>query len=328
MTNSLGDAPATVHPIRTVLGEIPSQQLGVLDAHNHAWIEPVPGAHPTAPVLNDFDAIQEELCRFRAAGGSGLLDCQPPGCGRNARRLAQLSAASGVHIITCTGFHRARYYQPDYPLFSMSSTEIAGLFLRELTVSVSETEHMASPIRAGFIKVALEQRWNECALNAIEAAAAVARETRDSIEIHTEKGALAEKAVLYFEAQGVKPQQLVLCHMDKRADSSLHAQLAKHGVLLEYDTFYRPRYNPEANLWPLIVKMVDLGLSEHVALATDMATTGLYQAPGNGPGLASLPGQIRSRLQNLGSPQTSIRQMLGANIASRLAGCKQNHVEA
>jgi len=98
----------------------------------------------------------------------------------------------------------------------------------------------------------------------------------------------------------------------------LHRELAQAGVLLEYDTFHRPKYDPEATLWPLIERMAAAGLDGAVALATDMADPALW-AYGGGPGPASLPGSIRSRLQALGLPPETITGMLGYNVATRLA---------
>jgi phosphotriesterase-related protein len=112
---------------------------------------------------------------------------------------------------------------------------------------------------------------------------------------------------------------MILCHMDKRPDFGLQRELAQAGVLLEYDTFYRPKYDPEANLWPLIERMAAAGLDGAVALATDMADPALW-AFGGGPGPASLPGSIRARLQAMGLSPTPIERMLGYNITARLAG--------
>jgi phosphotriesterase-related protein len=108
--------------------------------------------------------------------------------------------------------------------------------------------------------------------------------------------------------------------MDKRPDPGLHKELARLGVLLEYDTFYRPKYNPSENLWPLIEKMVDAGFSDRVALATDMAEPEFYRFIGGGAGLASLPSEIQDQLTKKGIPETARKQMLGSNIARRLAG--------
>ena len=306
--------------VRTVLGEISCETLGITDAHNHVWIDPVPGAAPGVPVLNQYDEIKRELELYRLAGGGSLLDCQPGGCGRNTNRLAQLSRATVVPIIACTGFHRRKYYPADHWLFTASSEHAAEYFLRELTSAFEETKDQPQPIRAGFIKAALESEWSDTPQAALEGAVEAARQTGLLFQMHTEKGELAEKAALFMQDHGVPPAQLVLCHMDKRPDFGLHVELAQFGALLEYDTFYRPLYEPESNLWPLMQKMVAAGLSAHIALATDMAEARMYATIGKGPGLASLPAEIRSGLVKLGIPESSIQGMLGGNIARRLAG--------
>ncbi|MFH1185812.1 MAG: hypothetical protein V1755_12370, partial [Chloroflexota bacterium] len=82
---------AAARPVMTVQGPAAYETLGITDAHNHVWISPVPGANPSGPVLDQFDAIQRELVEYREAGGKTLLDCQPGGCGRDANKLLALS---------------------------------------------------------------------------------------------------------------------------------------------------------------------------------------------------------------------------------------------
>jgi 5-phospho-D-xylono-1,4-lactonase len=312
--------PERTRPVCTVLGEIPYQSLGIADAHNHVWIDPIPGAAPAAPVLDQFDKLNAELKLYRAAGGESLLDCQPGGCGRNANRLFELSHASGVHIIACTGFHRRKYYASGHWLFKTDAEQVAQYFSQELTSALEETRDQPKPVRAGFIKIALESVWNASFQPGLEGAAVAAAQADSLVEIHTEQGRLAEKAAIFFEDHGVSPDRLVLCHMDKRPDTGLHMELARFGVLLEYDTFYRPKYAPESRLWSLIDTMVEAGFSHRVVLATDMAEAAMYRTIGDGPGLASLPTEIKMRLVKMGISESPIQQMLGGNIARRLAG--------
>lgn len=110
----------------------------------------------------------------------------------------------------------------------------------------------------------------------------------------------------------------MICHIDKRPDFSLHHDLAIMGVLLEYDTFYRPKYEPQKNLWPLIQRMVADGLEDSVALATDMAEVKLWSLPGHGPGLGGFLTIIGRRLKEIGL-ESSLGKLLGGNIAHRLA---------
>jgi predicted metal-dependent phosphotriesterase family hydrolase len=313
-------SPSAARPVITVQGPLDYERLGITDAHNHMWIEPVAGADPRGPILNQFEPILKELIEYREKGGSTLLDCQPEGCGRDGSKLLALSKASGVNIIACTGFHRKKYYPENYWLWEASSEKVCDFLCSELEQGLSETLKLPAPVRAGFIKIALESNWVDCPHTALEAAASAAFKSEALIEIHTEKGALAEKVCIFFADLGLLPSQLVLCHMDKRPDIGLQKELARLGVLLEYDTFYRPKYNPSTNLWPLIEQMVGAGYSDRVALATDMAEAELYHFIGGGAGLASLPGEIQEQLKEKGFPETVRKQMLGGNIARRLAG--------
>jgi phosphotriesterase-related protein len=284
------------------------------------WISAVDGSGRGSPVLDQYEAILRELAEYRQAGGMSLLDCQPVGCGRDGNQLLALSRASGVNVIACTGFHRRKYYPRAFWLWQAKAEKAADFFCAELERGLEETRKAPAPVRAGFIKIALEADWAECPLATLEAAALAAARTGAVLAIHTERGALAERAVTYLTAKGVVARQLLLCHMDKRPDAALHRALVSMGVMLEYDTFYRPKYEPGAKLWPLLEVMVGSGHAEGIALATDMAEADLYHSIGGGPGLASLPGEIRRKLVEAGLTESQREQLLGGNIARRLAG--------
>jgi phosphotriesterase-related protein len=225
-----------------------------------------------------------------------------------------------VQIVACTGFHRRRYAPGFEALWTAKPEPLAQRFILELTQAMEEGPAAEQTAIAGFIKVALEAEWDHCPHKCLTAAAAAASETRAVVEIHTEKGALAERACIYFLNAGLAPRQLVLCHMDKRPDLGLHRALADTGIALEYDTFYRPKYFPAANLWPLLEKMVESGYADRILLATDMAEAAQYRSIGGGPGLASLPGEVRTQLAQRGFSQADQQLLLGGNIARRLAG--------
>ncbi len=305
--------------VMTVTGPVAPETLGVTDAHNHVWIRPVT-ATPGLPALVDAELIAQELTAYRTAGGGAILDCQPGRAGRDAAMLRRLSLATWVTIIASTGFHLRKYYPANEPLWSLSAEQAAGYFIRELTVGVEESPaDVEEPIRAGFIKIACEATMATSPRALLEAAAHAAKETGAALEVHTEKGASAEHIAWFFYDAGVPLQQLVLCHMDKRADFGLHRELAKAGVLLEYDTFYRPKYDPERGVWPLLAQMAGAGLAGSVALATDIAENELWQSMGAGSGLPGLLTVIRPRLLAMGLTADQVAALLGGNIARRLA---------
>jgi phosphotriesterase-related protein len=312
--------PGAARPVITVLGPAAHDTLGITDAHNHVWIAPIRGSDPSSPVLDNYEAIVDELVEYREAGGRSLLDCQPGGAGRDANKLRELSSASGVNLIACTGFHRQKYYPRGYKLWKFTAAQVSDLLCSELEKGLEETAESGGSTQAGFIKIALEAKWDDCPHEAVEGAGAAAAKTGALMAIHTEKGALAERACTNFLEMGLRPQQLLICHMDKRPDAGLHRALTSMGVMLEYDTFCRPKYEPSLNLWPLLQEMAAAGYADRIALATDMAEGELYRHIGGGPGLASLPGEVRRKLQEQGFTAKQQEQLLGGNIARRLAG--------
>jgi 5-phospho-D-xylono-1,4-lactonase len=309
-----------VETITTVLGPIAFDACGITDAHTHLWIDPVTGADPDAPVLVGAEQIVAELVEYRQAGGFGVVDCQPGGCGRNGNRLVELSQRSGVTVVAATGFHRQRYYPSDYWLWSAAAGAAADHFLGELETGLLECRAFSHPARAGFIKVACEATLDKTPQAALEGAAISAAQSGALLQIHTEKGSAAIEIISYFLDQGVNPRQIVLCHMDKRPDRELHRDLIQASVMLEYDTFYRLRYDPEKHLWPLLEWVISAGFSSSIALATDMAEKNLWRHFANGPGLPGFATFIRSRLESIGAGPDTVAQLLGGNITRRLAG--------
>lgn len=306
----------------TVNGPVAPNELGVTDAHNHIYIASVPGGAADAPVLIDEEGVGRELRAFRAAGGGAIVDCQPGGCGRDGRVLRRLSQRSGVHVVASTGFHRRVYYSPDPPLFAMSAETATDYFRDEIAnglVETRTTEMASTPVYPGVIKIAAEASLAASPRSLFEAAAVVARETGYAIEMHTERGAGVEGFPAFFSAQGLPPRQLIFCHVDKRPDIALHRELAQAGVMLEYDTFFRPKYEPERNLWPLVHAMAGEGLDAQVALATDMADSSLWVELGGGPGLLGIFTIIEKGLARMGLPAEMRSGLMGGNIAGRLA---------
>ena len=189
-------------------------------------------------------------------------------------------------------------------------------FVAEIVDGLAETRDTDQPVRAGFIKIAIPADPAELPAALWEAAAAASRDTGAALLAHTEAGAAAEQIVARLLGYGAAADRLVICHIDKRPDFGLHRELAQAGVLLEYDTFFRPKYDPERNVWPLLQRMAAAGLAGQIAIGTDLAGTAFWQEIGP----AALPGEIVSRLRTLGFESSTIRRLTGGNIADRLAG--------
>jgi len=298
--------------LQTVLGSIPIEDIKMADAHAHVWINPPKGVAPKARlVLNNPNLIEAELKDYRSAGGTTLIDCQPGGCGRDARMLVKLAEATELHITATTGFHLERYYPSGYWLWSASEKNAVDYFVNELTGGLQENDDAL----ATTIKVGYEGKIEEQTQVLMEAAAEAARQTGAALLFHTEKGQNVEALPLFFEDRGVPTNRLYLCHMDKRPDIGLHRELAQAGILLGYDTFLRTTYKPRQNLWPLLIAMVNGGFDDHIAIGLDLARTSLWRHFDGGPGLVALPDQILPRLHNEGFSGSVVEKLIGQNVA-------------
>jgi predicted metal-dependent phosphotriesterase family hydrolase len=302
--------------LQTVKGPVSTDAITLTDGHGHVWIQPPDGTPPESRLeLNDYGVIAAELHDFRAAGGAAVIDCQPGGCGRDARMLVRLSEDTGVHLTATTGFHRQKYYPPGSWLWSVPAEAAADYFMEELTSGMRET---GGTVRATTIKIGYEGVIEGQSRVLMEAAAAASRRTGAAILCHTERGANVEALLPFFARRGVAADRLYLCHVDKRPDAGLHRELAQAGALLGYDTFARPQYDPERGVWPLLRLMAADGLAAHIAIGLDLASASQWQR-GGGPGMRFLIQTVVPRLRAEGLTDAVIGQLTGQNVARHLA---------
>lgn len=305
------------HPVTTVLGPRTLCADGLIDAHAHIWVSPVVGGAPDAPRLDDVSGIRSELWGFASDGGQALVDCQPPGAGRDAGRLAELSRSTGVDVVACTGFHLPRYYPADTSPWRDDGEALTLRFLAELQIGMTDggTQH---PYRAGAIKAAHPGSLDHGADQMFAAAVAAATAAGVLLIIHTEKGQGVEELAEFLLSSSMSSQDVVLCHVDKRPDVELHRDLARAGFLLEYDTFLRPKYSPQQGVWPLIDAMVADGLEGSIACGLDLADASMWRFGGGAFGMAGLRQVVVAGLRSRGLSDEHVRGLTGRNVRVRL----------
>lgn len=312
--------------VQTVTGNVPVEAIQLADGHAHIWIDPPDGVSADARIeLNDFQRIRQELTSFKQAGGTLLVDCQPGGAGRDTRQLHRLSQETGVLITATTGAHQRKYYSEDSWQWWASVDEAARYFIRELTEGTQESllqqtgQAVVEPVRAAVIKIGYEGVIEGQTQILMEAAAIASRQTGASILFHTEMGRNVEALLPFFDLHGISPDRLYMCHVDKRPDVGLHRELAQAGVLLGYDTFGRPKYDPDHNVWRLIPALVADGFAHSIAVCLDFAFPSQWHAYGGEPGLTFLQSHILPRLIEMEMDAATIKRLTAQNVAERLA---------
>ncbi len=281
--------------VRTVLGDISADELGVCDAHDHLFLRSplLPGQE-----LDDVDAALVELGAFAALGGRAVVQWTPWGMGRRTARLGRLSRESGVHIVAATGLHQARHYAAD--ALERVRDELAPLFIKDLT---------EGPTKAGLIKVAGAYHHLDGHSRQVMAAAADAHHaTGAPIGVHLESGTAALEVLdLLSGTHAVPPHRVILGHLHRFPDPRIHRRAAEAGAFLQFDGPSRPHHPTDWRLLRSLAYLVDAGHGNQVLLGADTVTAAA-RSRADGPGMPFLLSGLRPRIEH----------ELGADVADAI----------
>ncbi|WP_240468560.1 hypothetical protein [Gracilibacillus sp. YIM 98692] len=309
--------------IQTVLGSIEKDQMGFCHSHEHLFLaDGQPAKVNSALRIDDYKLTVEELETFKRIGGSTIVDAQPLGSGRIASSLVQASQDTGIHIVASTGFHKLAFYPNDHWIFSFTEGQLTEVFTNELTEGMyiqTDTQPPQQKIenRAGIIKTAIdEERVKDPEKKWFHAAAKVALETGAPIMCHTESKQQAVILADFYTENGVPPEQLIMCHLDRTLDGlEVHKEIAERGIYLEYDTIGRFKYHSDESEAEMIVQMIEWGLEDSILLGLD-TTRQRLKSYGGVIGLDHIKESFIPLLKNYGIEEKSIEKMMVHNPAT------------
>ncbi|MFD9391363.1 phosphotriesterase [Streptomyces sp. NPDC060000] len=273
--------------VRTVLGDIPAERLGVCNAHDHLFFGTprMPGQE-----LDSRSAARAELDAFRAQGGDAVVQWTPYGLGRRAADLPPLSRESGVHVVAATGLHQDVHY--DGAALGGLRHRLAEVFVAELTEGIG-----TSGVRAGFVKVAggfhaldAHARWT------MTAAAEAHHATDAPIAVHLELGTGALDVIdLLCGELGVPPHRVILGHLNRSPDAAVHRLAAEAGCLMAFDGPSRANHPTDWRMPDAVRALADAGFGDRLLLGGDTTTAAARSVDG-GPGMPYLLRRVRPRL--------------------------------
>ena len=285
--------------IVTVLGPIAREKLGVTDAHDHLFLR--------SPALagqefEDLDRAVEEVTGAARGGLQALVEVTPIGLGRDPEKMRAVAAATGVHIVAATGYHRDAHYAEGHWVRKAPVEMLAARILADLQRGMHPHDWLddAPPdsARAGVIKAgASYQRISALEERRLVAAAIGSRETGAPILVHTEIGTCGIEIIDLLTREGVKADRIILAHLDRNPDFELHAEIAARGATLEYDTVGRIKYRPDSQLLDLVAAMVHAGHENAMMLGLDLGQRDYFRSYGGGPGLTYLMDTFVPRLR-------------------------------
>lgn len=219
----------------TVTGWLMPEHMGNTLPHEHVMVDFI-GAANVSPGRYNQDSVYIKalpyLLKLKQLGCKTFVDCTPNYIGRDVVVLKRLSEATGLNIITNTGYYGAagEKYYPEH-MNTETAEQLADRWLDEFHNGIDTTQ-----IRPGFMKLGSDRGpLTEKQKKAIHAAALAHLETGMTIAIHTGNGAAAKEELDIITSHGVSPEAFIWVHAQNETDSTIHFDLASKGVWVELD---------------------------------------------------------------------------------------------
>jgi phosphotriesterase-related protein len=307
--------------VKTVLGEISPDELGITLTHEHFAVDATRFRKDPRVKLDDTTVISEELTEFKELGGGAVVDLTPIDLGRDPHALQVISRQTGLPIVMATSF----YYEVAYPDFVRESSveQIAGLFIKELTEGVGETG-----IRCGVIG---EIGTSGGAITRDEekvfrAAAIAQRQTGAAINTHTYWAELGLEQIALLREAGGDISRTVIGHLDLKMDLAYHLSIAETGATVAYDCLGKTYYDAEFGVQfasdegraDAVLQLVRSGHAGRVVLSHDVCKTSQLRRNG-GNGYAHLLREFVPLLRERGIGEDDLHTILVDTPARLLA---------
>ena len=310
-------APAARPAVLTVRGPVDPGELGLTLMHEHVLVDFV-GADKVSRDRYDpedvFRAALPHLEAVRALGCRTLVECTPAYLARDAALLRRLSEASGLHVVTNTGYYGAAddKYVPAHA-WSETADQLAARWTAEWRDGIEGTG-----VRPGFLKIGVDKGpLSEIDRKLVVAGARCHRETGLRMAVHTGDGAAALDILAALRTEGVSPEAYVWVHAQNEKDRAVHVRAAEAGAWVEFDGV-----RPEA-LDEHVEAVVDLVGRGHLGRLLVSQDAGWYHVgePGGGRyrGYTDLFERFLPALRERGVSEAQVRTLLVDNPARALA---------
>jgi predicted metal-dependent phosphotriesterase family hydrolase len=292
--------------IMTVNGAISPDKMGFTLTHEHALVD-FTGAGVENPDRanpeDTFKLILPHLKRLKGLGCQTLVECTPAYIGRDPILLRRFSQATGLHILTNTGYYAAgnAKFIPQ-SAYQETSSQIAARWIKEWNDGIDGTG-----IRPGFIKIGIDAGpLKPIARKIGEAAAKTSKATGLTIAAHKGDSISGMAMLELIIQQGANPKSFILVHSqgDWKLESRIKA--AAMGAWISIDAI-RPD-NIAANLQK-VLSMKQAGFLNRVLISHDA-----YWVKGKINGsYDTIITTFIPALKNSGFSQSDINQLLIKN---------------
>ena len=221
--------------IMTVRGPIPASEMGLTLIHEHVLVDFIGADKTGSHRWNRQEVIPVVLPFLEQAKKLGLqtmVECTPAYLGRDPLLLRELSEATGMHLITNTGYYGASNdkHLPE-SAYSESADQLAARWIRDWEEGIDDTG-----IRPGFIKTGVNPvSLSELHSKLITAAALTHLKTGLTIASHTGPGIPAFEQLQLLEEEGVSAEAFIWVHAQGEKSLQRHVDAAQAGAWVSLD---------------------------------------------------------------------------------------------
>lgn len=312
--------------IKTVNGLINPDQLGFTDIHDHVWksggMEVIEDSDFG---IEDIQKSRQELLYFKAAGGDALIDMQPIGVGRGINEMKEIAKDTGVNLIAITGFHRGGLYDKANLVYKYSEEELIDLVKAEVEQGIEINDYCGpiikrSDVLPGLVKCGSSYyKISNLEKKLITVAGKVSAMTGIPVGTHTHVGTMGYEQAQLLLAAGAKPEKIMIGHLDRNADLTMHKKVLELGVYVQYDCVARVKYHPVSETMDLIKELAKLGYANRIMIGGDWGRHSYLNAYGGQPGLAFIPREFPNMMREYGIDDDVINQIFIENPKEFLA---------
>ncbi len=311
-------SPSAPH-VQTVLGPVDPAVIGFTLPHEHTAITlwQIPNRWDYWELTADEPLISAELMRFRAAGGSTLVDLTLPGVGRDPAWLVRLARATGLHLVMGCGWYRQAYYPADALIDQRSVDDLADELCREAEDGIV-FPGLAAPVRPGIIgEIGSDKPWLSAQEERVHRAAARAsRRTGLAITTHGVMSDVGLAQLSVFESEGADLSRVVIGHADSYPVLDHYLEIVRRGANVEFDFLgmsFTPRErHGEPRIIDLLAELLSRGHADRVLLSQDVChNSQLSRYDGNG--YTYIQETFLPRLRERGLSDAEIEQLTVLN---------------
>ena len=260
--------------VETVTGPVAVDQLGVVMPHEHTFIDLL-REYRGDGLINDPELVRDELLRYRAAGGTTIVDCTTRGLHPEPLLNRRVSEESGVNIVMGTGFYRRPYLDEEW--FERTPLdEVASVLIRDITEGIDGTG-----VRAGIIgEIGCDRELSPAEEKSFRAAARAHHATGLTISTHAARWPVGLAQLDLLESEGVSAGRVIIGHADTVPDRDYHLQIAERGAWVQFDTIQAGNdYYLERTI-ASVGALVDAGFADRILLSHDVCLASHLEACG------------------------------------------------